>query len=212
MLRSTIVVIAVAASTPAAAADIVVDIKGPSGRPVSDAVISYRPSQSAASSPGPARTYELVQEKIQFIPHVLVVPVGADVVFPNHDKVRHHVYSFSTAKRFELKLYGRQEARSVRFDKPGVAAIGCNIHDSMSAFIYVSDTPFVAKSDENGHVLITGVPAGAGTISIWQSQLRQPRNEMSRPLVVPAKGEVRQTLTLDVRDAAPMPPMPSMSR
>ena len=99
---------------------------------------SIRPR--AARAP-PGRHYYLRQRQHQFHPFVLVVPVGANVSFPNFDPTRHHVYSFSPAKRFELKLFARDQSRSVRFDKPGVVALGCNIHDQMSAFIDVVDTP-----------------------------------------------------------------------
>ena len=83
----------------------------------------------------------MAQENISFSPHVLIVPVGATVAFPNHDRVRHHVYSVSKPKKFDIKLYGRDETRTEAFDKPGVVALGCNIHDQMSGFIIVVDTP-----------------------------------------------------------------------
>ena len=104
------------------------------------------------------------QHNIAFDPHVLIVPVGSTVGFPNLDKVRHHVYSFSKVKKFDLKLYGRDETRSVVFDKAGVVALGCNIHDSMSGFIIVVDTPYAMKTDANGRVVIANVPAGSATV------------------------------------------------
>ena len=77
------------------------------------------------------------QQNLQFHPFLTIVPVGADVSFPNLDPTKHHVYSFSPAKKFELKLFAKDQSRTVHFDKPGVVALGCNIHDQMSAFIVV---------------------------------------------------------------------------
>mgnify|MGYP001117492615 CR=1 FL=1 len=87
-------------------------------------------------------------------PYVLLVPKGATVAFPNLDRVRHHVYSFSKAKRFELKLYGQEENRTVTFDQAGTVAVGCNIHDQMSAFVKVVGTPYAERTDANGRVVI----------------------------------------------------------
>lgn len=114
----------------------------------------------------------MAQQDISFQPYVLVVPVGATVSFPNRDKVRHHVYSFSPAKRFELKLYGREEARTVTFDKPGPVSLGCNIHDQMIAYVYVSDTPYAAKSGADGTAVVKNAPAGAATLVVWHPDLK----------------------------------------
>ena len=187
---------------PAVAAELTFALKTPAGQPVKDAVITFKPA-SGAPSPKVAGPYVMTQQDIQFHPFVLVVPTGADVTFPNHDKVRHHVYSFSAAKRFELKLYGRDETRSVRFDKPGVVALGCNIHDNMSAFIDVVDTPYVGKTDERGEAVLSDLPAGAGTITVWQPYLKAPRNEQVHAVTV--AGNARESYVLDLR--APPPSM-----
>ena len=124
-------------------------------------------------------------------------PVGGQVSFPNKDGVRHHVYSFSPAKRFELKLYGRDESRSVRFEKAGVVALGCNIHDSMVAFIKVVDTPYAAKSDASGNVVLRGVPEGAATVRVWHPYMRQPGNEIVRQLTL--RGGHTEAFVADLR-------------
>jgi plastocyanin len=179
----------------AAAADLTFSLKTPEGQPVSDAVISFRPA-SATPAPRIAGPYVMTQEDIAFHPFVLVVPVGADVSFPNHDKVRHHVYSFSPAKRFELKLYGHDETRTVHFDKPGVVALGCNIHDRMSAYIDVMDTPYAVKTDASGEAVLSDVPAGPGVLTIWHPYLKSPRNEQAHPLVVTANDRIGYALDL----------------
>lgn len=174
----------------AAAADLVVSVRTAAGAPVSDAVVSLPEVRGPLHAAGP---YRMAQHDLQFDPFVLVAPVGAEVAFPNLDRVRHHVYSFSPAHPFELKLYGRDESRSVRFDKPGVIALGCNIHDSMVAFIVVVDTPFAAKTDAAGVAVIHDAPTGVQAIRVWHPYLRAPGNALA------IRGAGRVAVTADVR-------------
>lgn len=188
-------------SASALAGDLSVVVRTPQGAPVADAVVSV-----AAPHSGPIRfpwSYRVAQHNIQFDPFVLVVPVGADVAFPNLDNVRHHVYSFSPAKTFELKLYGRDETRVVRFDRPGVVQLGCNIHDDMVAFIDVIETPWAAKTDAQGQAIIRDVPAGRHPLNVWRPYLRAPGNAVSQSVQVAADGTVRLTVVVDVHT----PPM-----
>lgn len=167
------------------AAELTVLVRTPAGAPVRDAVVMLHPASGTARLPARFDAPLIVrQQDIQFQPFVLLVPVGAEVGFPNLDKVRHHVYSFSKAKKFELKLYGRQEARTVVFDKPGAVALGCNIHDAMTAFVRVVDTPYAVKTDGAGVARLESAPAGAATLRVWHPWLRAPRNEIARPLSV----------------------------
>jgi plastocyanin len=163
----------------AAAAPVTVIVKGPDGRPLADAVVSVEVPGGPVAVP--RGSYMVQQRDIAFEPHVLVVPVGASVGFPNRDKVRHHVYSFSKAKKFELKLYGQQEERTVTFDKTGVVALGCNIHDSMIGYIYVADTPFAAKTNAAGEAVLHGLPAGNGTLTVWHPDMKA-RTAVDKPL------------------------------
>ena len=104
----------------------------------------------------------MAQQGKQFLPGVLVVPVGTSVHFPNRDSVRHHVYSFSPAKKFELKLYTGTPANPVVFERAGVVTLGCNIHDRMVGWIVVVDTPYYAQAAEGAaQVQINGVPPSA---------------------------------------------------
>ena len=184
----------------AAAADLTLELKTPGGAPVRDAVVAIYPAQGPA--PGAASRLEgpfkLTQQGLLFHPYVLVVPVGATVGFPNLDKVRHHVYSFSTPKKFELKLYGQDEKRVVVFDKAGIVAVGCNIHDKMAAFIDVVDTPYVARSDERGHVEIHDAPDGAATVKIWHPYLKAVGQTLSRPMTL--RAGLRDQVVLDLRE------------
>ncbi|MGY8809863.1 MAG: methylamine utilization protein [Pseudomonadales bacterium] len=119
--------------------------------------------------------YVMDQVDIQFVPRVLVAPVGTLVDFPNSDDVRHHVYSFSSAKPFELRLFKGSEAPPVAFDRAGVVVLGCNIHDSMIGYILVTQSPRFAVSDAQGIVSLPDLPAGNWPVSWWHpSQLEQP--------------------------------------
>ncbi|WP_254606361.1 methylamine utilization protein [Sphingomonas bacterium] len=183
----------IAAPMAAAAATVTIDVRGPDGRPLADAAVTietsgHAPIISASMLHGP---YVMEQRSIAFQPHVLVVPVGAAVSFPNRDPVRHHVYSFSRAKRFDLKLYGREEQRSVVFDRPGVVALGCNIHDSMSGFIIVSASPYAARTDAAGRATLTDVPPGAARLTIWSTAIARPDNMLAQPIVVAASGTAK---------------------
>lgn len=175
------------------------------GKAVPNAVVMVHPagftSRSAIRFPW---AYRMAQKNMQFDPYVLIVPVGAEVSFPNLDLVKHHVFSFSPAKTFELKLYGRDETRSVRFDKPGVIGLGCNIHDDMSAFIRVVDTPFAAKSGARGEAIVRDLPAGPATITIWHPYLKVRGGELSREVTAPGSGTLTLTVVADVRPA-PLP-------
>lgn len=186
-----------AISTPAVAGDLTVSVRDAAGRPVQDAVVTVHP---AAGVPrGPIRfawPLRMAQQDIQFQPYVLIVPVGGTVSFPNLDRVRHQVYSFSRGNRFELQLYGRDESRSHTFATAGVAALGCNIHDQMLAYIKVVDTPWAAKTPAGGDVILRAVPAGAATVRVWHPRLAGRGNEVSRPLTIAAAGG-RATITGD---------------
>ena len=181
------------------AADLTVILRDKAGKPVRDAVVMVEIAGGAPARPG--SNYQVVQQNMKFDPFVLIVPVGAEVAFPNKDVVRHHVYSFSPTKAFELKLYGRDQAvRTVKFDKPGSVAVGCNIHDSMVAFIKVVTTPFAAKTDAAGQVRLRGLPAGTATVKIWHPYQKAAANEIARPLVLGAQ-DASLNVGVDLRPA-----------
>ncbi|MGZ3173656.1 MAG: methylamine utilization protein [Croceibacterium sp.] len=189
---------AFALSATAQARDIAVTVKDDGGRPVEDAVVIL-------DVPGPAARpghFTINQKNTMFAPFVLVIPVGSTVDFTNLDPFRHHVYSFSPAKKFELKLFGQGERRAVTFDKPGIVALGCNIHDTMQAFIQVVDTAFAAKTGKDGRVVLHGAPAGAAKLRVWHPYLRAPANQVA--LAAPAGGDVSLPVSVKLRRPAPM--------
>lgn len=153
-------------STQAWAGDIIVRVTTPDGKAVPNAVVSMA-SQPGDPKAAPVDGLKMAQKSKQFTPFVLIAPVGSTVEFPNLDKFRHHVYSFSQGNKFALELYGREEKRVFTFKTAGVAALGCNIHDQMVAFIRVTDTPWAAKSDADGVAKLTAAPEGSRRIDVW---------------------------------------------
>ena len=195
--------LALICATSASAADLTVYVKS-GGGPVANAVVTVYPASGGGEGPihfdWPMR---MAQQNIAFNPFVLVAPVGASVAFPNLDSVRHHVYSFSPTHPFELKLYGRDETRSVRFDKAGVVALGCNIHDSMIGFIKVVDTRYAAKTNAAGMLVIHDIPTGGASVHLWHPYLKAPNNELVHAINLPAAGAT-ETLAVEVRPAPTM--------
>ena len=112
------------------------------------------------------------QQDKEFIPHVTTISLGSSVIFPNNDNIRHQVYSFSDAKNFEIPLYEGNPARPIKFDKEGIVALGCNIHDWMKAYIVVSPTPYYATTDKEGHAALKGLPEGDLLIQVWHPSLK----------------------------------------
>ncbi len=149
------------------------------GAPVRDAVIEVVPASGTGGSIRFPWRMAMAQKNQQFTPGTLIVAKGSTVAFPNLDRVRHSVYSFSKAARFEIDLYGRDQTRTQSFPIAGSVALGCNIHDSMRGYIRVTETPYAAKTDGNGIVRLTGTPAGKARLTVWHPQLRSPANEFS---------------------------------
>ncbi len=155
----------------AQAGTVQVEVLDAAGQPLADAVV-FLESADARKAVKPLAGAQMAQEKRQFVPGVLVVPVGTEVRFPNNDSVRHHVYSFSPAKRFELKLYTGTPSSPVLFDSPGVAVLGCNIHDQMVGWILVVDTPYYARTPTApGRAQIGNAPPGTYILRTWHTRL-----------------------------------------
>ena len=121
----------------------------------------------APMRPFPSTRLRLTQHHKSFEPHLLVVPVGAVVEFPNRDPFFHNVFSLFEGKRFDLGLYEAGTTRNVSFDRPGVSYIFCNIHAEMSAVVIALDTPLFGISNRSGEIVIPQVPAGRYTMKVW---------------------------------------------
>ena len=150
------------------ASPVTVKIATSSGDPALDTIVILDPLDSAA--PNTPATAVIDQVNKRFVPHVSVVRTGTAITFPNSDHIRHQVYSFSPAKTFSLKLYAGSPKVDVVFDKPGLVVLGCNIHDTMVAFVGVADSPYFGKV--NGAEGITlDLPAGRYRLRIWHPNL-----------------------------------------
>ena len=157
-----------------AATEVQIRAQGPDRQPLAGLVLwlQSQNDKSAAAQAMTAVPWVMDQIDMRFDPEVLVVPVGAQVTFPNSDKVAHQVYSFSPAKRFSLGLYRGKRYPPVDFSKPGLVVLGCNIHDAMVGYIYVAESPYSGKSDESGSLQLSGVPAGNYVVKAWSPRFK----------------------------------------
>jgi len=180
-LRALLVAaLAVAGTITAQAAPLTVTVSDDSGKPLADAVVAVL-VKGAHTMAAPGASAQISQKDRQFHAQITAIQTGTPVLFPNFDTVRHHVYSFSPVQKFELKLYAGTPAAPVVFDKPGVAVLGCNIHDRMNAWVVVVDTPVFAKTDAAGHATLD-VPPGEHLLSSWHARLPDPMVFIDQPL------------------------------
>jgi len=130
----------------------------------------------------------------QFVPRVLAMTTGTTVDFPNNDRVYHNVFSLSKARTFDLGRYAAGRSRAVRFDRPGIVRVFCDIHSHMSAWILVFNHPYFAVTDADGHYVISHVPPGTYSLAVWHETLPTAR----RTIVVPESGgTVRTDIALE---------------
>jgi len=166
---------------------------------VPDAVVWLSPLQPLKSKPRPHAPFRLVQKNKQFTPHLLVVPAGSSVEFPNEDPFFHNVFSLFNGKRFDLGLYESGASRSVKFDQEGVSYIFCNIHPGMGAVVLVLNTPFYTVSGSNGEVVIHDVPQGVYRLHVWSERARVKSMNIPREVQISAStaslGEIDMELT-----------------
>ena len=180
------------------AAELQVQVNNAAGAPVENAVVYVEMQSTQKNQPmAKATAPEIAQKNKTFIPYVSVIQAGSSVTFPNKDSVRHHVYSFSAAKTFELKLYSGVPAAPVVFDQPGTVVLGCNIHDQMLAYVHVVDTPFFAKTEANGQVKLKNLPLGAATLKVWHPALKKENVPYDAPFSVKESGS--ETVKLELK-------------
>jgi plastocyanin len=143
--------------------------------PMTPAVVWLKPLQPIGPVPAaPRKTYTLAQKNRQFIPHLLVVPVGSEVMFPNEDPFYHNVFSLFDGKRFDLGLYEAGSSKTVTFSREGVSYIFCNIHPEMSAVVVAVSTPFFATPNASGLAIFRDVPPGEYELHAWAEGVPQP--------------------------------------
>lgn len=180
----------------------VVDAKG---APLANAVVTLQGPAEGAPAPGKA---VMDQQDMRFVPGVLAVRTGTAVTFPNRDDIRHQIYSFSPAKRFELRLYQGTPSAPVVFDKPGLVVLGCNIHDWMVGYVYITDDPWSAVSDAQGKVSFD-LPAGDYRVTLWHSALPDMQPQQGEALKVDAQAATaRFSLPVDAASIGEPPGAP----
>lgn len=189
-----------------------IQLRDASGAPVVDAVVSLVPADGSAPPPAapapsaPTTGGSMDQRNLQFAPHVLAVQRGAAVDFPNSDQIRHHVYSFSEAKRFELRLYSGVPAEPVVFDKAGTVVLGCNIHDDMIGFVRVLDTPWFSTTGDAGKASIANVPPGRYRVELWHPRAQDSaKDTLVIEIAADAPAALDATLTLGAEPAPDRP-------
>ena len=167
------------------AATVDISVVDSEGKPAAGAVVSLAPQSGAMPEPSRIPDEAIIDQRHQtFIPLAVIVRRGGHVVFTNNDTTMHQVYSFSPIKQFEFEIDQGHKSAPVVFDKPGVAAIGCNIHDNMVAFVYVADSPWTVTTDAQGHATVDNVPDGAYHASVWHPKLAPGREPPSADLAV----------------------------
>jgi plastocyanin len=191
----------------AAAAPLDLQFVAVDGKGVGGVVIALRSTDAARplAKPTPAK---MDQVDLQFAPHVLVIPVGSPVSFPNSDSVAHQVYSYSPAHDFHLPLYRGKPRKPEVFDKAGIVTLGCNIHDQMSAYVYVVEAQYYGRADHDGRWTSANVEPGEYQLTIWHPQSRGQDPVLEQRITVKAEGSkvvVRAAAPLKLRKESQVP-------
>lgn len=193
---SAVVMTGLLFSAAAHAASLSVQVTDSTGAALENAVIYAEPVSGTVKFK-PVQTAQIAQIKRQFVPLVTVVQAGTEISFPNFDSVKHHVYSFSPAKQFDLPLYSGKAAQPQLFDKPGTVVLGCNIHDKMVAYVQVVNTPYFAKTDASGKVKLDGIVAGKYELKAWHFDL-PPLNQVVSQAISLSDGDNTAIFKLNV--------------
>ena len=180
----------------AVSAEVVAEVRDTRGAPVAEAVVWVTPIGSKI--PQKLMPAIVAHQNKQFVPYVTAVQVGTTINLPNLDDVKHHAYSFSPAKKFELPLYAGTPEAPLLFDKPGIVTIGCNIHDWMTAYVCVVETPFFAISGADGRVQLRNLPAGAYRAEVWQPRLKGQPADYAQPFTIQNEA-VKLAFKLDLK-------------
>jgi plastocyanin len=168
------IALACCAAWPLQAATVVVEVFKRDGKPLAGAVVTIEGQEPALPAAPPVRAI-MDQVNLAFVPDVLVIPLHSTVQFPNSDAVGHQVYSFSSARKFQLPLYRGKPYPPVQFDQPGVVTLGCNIHDNMIAYVMVTSAPFFGRTDSRGGWQAGNVPSGRYRVRVWHPLLSEPQ-------------------------------------
>jgi len=182
------------------AATIEAQVRDAAGRPVTDAAVYAVPVAGGVDARA-GKTAAIEQVDREFVPYVSIVQTGTTVSFPNRDPILHHVYSFSPAKPFEIKLYTGKSPGEIHFDKAGVVTLGCNIHDWMIAYVVVVPTPYFARSDASGVAILRDMPAGSYELRAWHPA--QKAAAPAQTVALDAAGTARAAIAIDTSPRKP---------
>ncbi|MFO1406362.1 MAG: methylamine utilization protein [Steroidobacteraceae bacterium] len=194
----------IAVSAQVAAATILVRVSAPDGAAVADVVATVTPLDGTPPPAASRRDATMDQLGRRFVPQVLAIRTGTRVDFPNNDTVSHQVYSFSPARRFQLPLYKGEVHPPLTFDTAGLVVLGCNIHDEMVGYIFVTDAPWFGVTGSDGTATMHDVPPGRYRIDLWGPRIADPAASLQRVVRVEG-GDPSFAWTL----ARPLRPRPS---
>jgi len=196
------------AATPAMAGTLNVQANLADREPFIGAVVTVR-GETVHASAAPISAI-LDQINLSFVPDIVVIPVGSTVEFPNSDSVSHQIYSFSPTKRFQLPLYHGRPYPPVHFDQAGVVTLGCNIHDAMVGYIFVTDATYFGRTDARGTWSVTNVPRGIYHVSLWHPLLRDSVASLDREVTI--TGDETAQTTVQLAQSLRPAPLPASAR
>jgi plastocyanin len=161
-------------------------------QPLADAVVELfasqpMPHQAAALS-------NIAQENLTFVPFISAIVAGSSIEFPNRDKTRHHVYSFSDAKSFEIQLYANKPEAPILFDKAGIVSIGCNIHDYMQAYVYVGSSPLLGVTNDQGEITFYNLTNDTYQVKLWHPWQKNDHDSLN--LVIDRDSDIALTMAV----------------
>jgi len=192
-----LVILLCCAGFSAHAGDLTVQLNDAKGNPIKDAVIEI----VSPKIPIPANwdyTGLIDQQDKEFVDNVVALVAGSYVTFPNSDKIQHHVYSFSKNNTFELPLYSGADAAPVLFSSPGVAIVGCNIHDWMLGYIYVGESHLMAVTDDSGAAVILDLPEGPYTFKLWHDRAKRKAQFSTHEVLINSAGNTAYQVIIDL--------------
>jgi plastocyanin len=187
-----------------------VSITSSDGDKVENAVVTLSPTVKTPLKS--SDIYIVDQIDKTFVPHVKIITTGSKVNFPNKDNIRHHVYSFSGAKKFDLPLYEGTPAEPITFNNSGVVVLGCNIHDWMRGYIYISDTPYYGLTNNSGYVKITNIPPGKYSLRVWHPQISIDGDTKITPITISSNATKHYKETISLKPAIKIRRAPTAKR
>lgn len=170
-----------------------IKVSDKNGQPITSAVVTLK--SNTLNTTKVNSNAEMAQRNRQFDPHILIVQQGSNVSFPNYDNMKHHIYSFSDTKRFEMEVIQGVANKPELFDKAGVVELGCNVHDWMQGYIYVSASPYFSSTNETGSAIIEVPQNGNYELTIWHPRIDNEQKGLTRSILVDDK--VQLTVQVD---------------